>query len=95
MNYDPEKTSMAIQEQGGSSLNPLNMMHEDLKTAFTIMGEHKKEAEEEAKSQATLKAEVDNLKVAVSTLQTRLWGLLAVFLGAIITGGVGLWFTGS
>ena len=91
--YDPDATSMAIDRHGGGSLDPLTMIHQDVQTVFKIVGEHKKEAEDEATAQAALVVEVNNLKEQVKTLQNRLWQLLAVFLGAIITGGVGLWFT--
>lgn len=88
MSYDPEKTSMSIREMGGSNLNPLNMIHQDLQTAFRIIGEHKKEAEDEAQEQASLKTEVANLKAQLATLQNRLWGLLA---GVILAGAGAAW----
>ena len=88
MNYDPEKTSMAIRTAGGNGLDPMSMIHGDVQTAFRIIGEHKKEAEEEAQEQAGLKTEVANLKAQLATLQNRLWGLLA---GVILAGAGAAW----
>ncbi len=90
--YDPDATSMAINQAGGSSLDPLTMIHKDVQTAFKIIGDHKKDSEEEARLQAALAAEVENLKAQISTLQTRLWGLLAGVILALIGGAV-TWLT--
>jgi len=91
--YDPEATSLAIQQSGGSHLDPLTMIHQDVQTAFKIIGKNQDKAETVAKIQASLKTEVANLKESVSTLQNRLWGLACGIV--VLIGEVGLsWFLG-
>ncbi len=94
--YDYEKTQVAIQQQGGGALNPLSMIHDDLKECFRIVGKHKKEIDKRDQDQgediATLKAQVDNLTKQAAVLQTRLWGLLAGVILAVLGGGI-TWLT--
>lgn len=91
--YDHEKTSIAIRQSGANHLDPMTMIHEDLKTCFGIVGKNKDQQDLEAKEQAAIKNEVANLKEQLSRLQNRLWALLILFITEIV-GVAAMWLCG-
>ena len=92
-NYDHEKTTIAIQQSGANHLDPMTMIHEDLKACFRIVGKNKDQQDDEAKEQAAMKNEVANLKEQLGKLQNRLWGLLILFITEIV-GVLAAWLCG-
>lgn len=91
--YDPEKTSIAISQSGGRSLDPLTMVHEDLRICFEIVGKHKEQADIDAKEQAKMVAEIINLKESLDKLTGRLWAMLVLFITEGVAAGAAFLFS--
>lgn len=99
-NYDPEKTSMAIRQSGGRSLDPLVMIHEDVQECFRQVGKNNTRQNNDAQTLYALDNEVKNVRAEVEatgkrleTLQGRLWGILLLFITETI-GVAAAWIFG-
>jgi len=95
MSYDPDKTQQVIHRHtGGDSLNPMNMLYDGQAECFNLIGKNKDKISKIETTDADQGARITAVEARQNKLENRLWGLLAAFLTAVISGGVGLWFAG-
>lgn len=94
MHYDQEKTTALVHKHAcGNSLDPLVMLNEGQQEIFRKLDSQSHEISQIKETDADQGARISAAEARQNKLENRLWGLLAAFLTAIVSGGVGLWFT--